>query len=772
MTSPDSPPPNPESEATAPQPAAPPEPIPAAEPTAPVAQAAPPTPAEPAAPPAPPEQGAVAAESQASAEQAAPQEQAAQEQAAPGAEGKPESAGEAAQAAGGATPGAEGAPKKKRRRRRKKKGPHAEGQGAEGAEAAEGAEGEEAAAAATPEGEGEKREERRSKKEKRRREEGPRERPAFGMGDVVFGKIIEITEECLFVDLSGKGKAIFDRRELDLPEEPAQGPGSEIDDDDDFPPPPPRAEGEEGAEASAEPTEEEPATEPFPRRAARIVQLPTPAADTAPAEAAPETAAPADTPAPTADAEAETATAEAGAAPAPGSAPHADTDTEESDEPSETKAESISLAATPAEAPVVVTLPPVVLEMGANFVGVVHNDGGRGGLVVLTRHPRRARLAKPGAAKALREKTTVLGLVTGVIKGGIEVDIDGLRAFAPGSHVDMRHGADLHYLIGKRLPFFVTQYAKRGKDIVLSRKSLIEAEAKTHREEALRKLVVGNVVEGTVRSVVPFGAFIDVGGIEGLVPLTEMSHNRGDTPHDVFSAGQPVQVLIQRIDVKGKVWLSHKACLTDPWSEVAKKYAEGTRHKGTVARIQPFGVFVELETGIDGLIHTADLSVKRIEHPSEVVKVGDEIDVLVAHVDAGAHRIGLHPVPADWSPDQPFTRVSLHKIVRVQVTAIDPSGLHVKVLGATGRSARGYITGAGTGTPRGTELRKSFPVGSEHDAKVIDIDPRRGEVKLSIKAVKEDTERNAYKAYRQQVKAEAKFGTFGDLLKKSQEPKS
>ncbi len=440
----------------------------------------------------------------------------------------------------------------------------------------------------------------------------------------------------------------------------------------------------------------------------------------------------------------------------------------------ETKNDSVSLPTHHQDAPIVVTLPPVVLEVGANFVGVVHNDGGRGGLVVLTRHPRRGRAMKMPVAKALREKTTVEGLVTGVIKGGIEVDIDGLRAFAPASHVALHHGARLQELVALRLPFYVTQYAKRGTDIVLSRKAMLEAEAKVRREEALKHLVVGSAIVGTVRSVVPFGAFVDIGGIEGLVPLAEMSHNRGDSPGDVFHVNQEVEVLLQRIDAKGKLWLSRKAVLPDPWAEVAKKYAQGTRHKGRVARIQPFGAFVELEPGIDGLIHTSDLLAsgeKKIEKPEDAVKVGDEIEVFVASLDVGSHKIGLHPVPPDWPEGQPYTRVALHRPVKVVVTGYDPNGLHVRILGATGRQSRGFITSAGTGTPRGTDLRKAFAMNSEHDAKVIEMDPRRNDVKLSIKALAEDTERNAYKSYKQQVKAEAKFGTLGDLLKKSQERK-
>jgi small subunit ribosomal protein S1 len=658
---------------------------------------------------------------------AAPAEAAAETPAPKPAEGVPptEASGGETPPADGAEPGAaaeaqhDGPPslaeKKKRRRRKRKKGG-----GGEGAEIR----------ADQPH--------REERQEPRPRRE-PRERPVFGVGDVVFGKIVEITDEVLFVDLLGKAQAIFDRHELSLPEEPAQGPGSEIDDDDFDPGDLVATEGEPAPAALAPEASAEPALPvdsvadetDRKERERRIVQAK--ALAEAPAEPPPTQASPEQAP--------------------------------------QQKNESVSLASTP----IVVTLPPVVLEVGANFVGVVHNDGGRGGLVVLTRHPRRARHQKLPTAKALREKTTVQGLVTGVIKGGIEVDIEGLRAFAPASHVALYHGARLGELVGQRLDFYVTQYAKRGMDIVLSRRPMLESEASAKRESALRNIMVGSAVVGTVRSVVQFGAFIDIGGIEGLVPLTDMSHNRGDTPGDVFHVDQEVEVLVQRIDAKGKIWLSRKAVLPDPWAEVAKKYAEGTRHKGRVARLQPFGAFVELEPGIDGLIHTSDLALdpaKKIEKPEDlVVKVGDELDVFVASLDVSGHKIALHPVPPNWPEGQPYQRVALHKAVKVVVTGYDPNGLFVRIIGATGRQSRGFITSAGTGTPRGTDLRKAFAMNSQHDAKIIELDPRRSEVKLSIKALAEDTERNAYKSYKQQVKTEAKFGTLGDLLKKSQERK-
>jgi small subunit ribosomal protein S1 len=295
---------------------------------------------------------------------------------------------------------------------------------------------------------------------------------------------------------------------------------------------------------------------------------------------------------------------------------------------------------------------------------------------------------------------------------------------------------------------------------------MLETEAKERREEALKRLEMGSVVSGVVRTVVPFGAFVDVGGVEGLVPLSEMSHNRADQPKDVFKVNETCDVKILRIDEKGKLWLSRKQATEDPWNSVAQKYAPGTRHTGKVARLQPFGAFIELEPGVDGLIHTADLSVKRIEHPEEVVKVGQDIDVVVANVDPKAHRIALHPAPTGDAANETAQRVQLHKTLKVVVVNVEQAGLTVRVLGATGRNARGFISAAATGTPRGTELRKLFPIGKELEAKVVEHDPRRGELKLSIKALNEENERNAYQQYRAQVKREAKFGTLADLLAK------
>jgi small subunit ribosomal protein S1 len=409
----------------------------------------------------------------------------------------------------------------------------------------------------------------------------------------------------------------------------------------------------------------------------------------------------------------------------------------------------------------------LVPDAGDRFVAHVHGDGSRGGFVVLTRKPLREEETKPKVEQASKDGSTLLGLVTGVVKGGIEVDVDGLRAFAPGSHVDLRPGADLAHLVGRRLEFTVAQYAKRGRDVVVSRKTFIESEAKEFRKSALAKLEIGAIVKGVVRSVVQYGAFVAIptaDDVEGLVHMTEASHDRGAKLSDVFQVGAEIDVKILRVDEKGKLWLSHKAATVDPWQEAMKTYAQGTRHKGKVLRLLPFGAFIELAPGVEGLLHTSDLSYKRIEHPKDVLKENEEIDVVVADVERGSHKIALHPAPPPGEENEPRQKVVPHKAVKIAVVAAESAGLVVRVIGLTGRQSRGFIPAGHTGTERGTDLRKHFPPGMRLDAKVIEIDPRRGEAKLSLRAFKEDTEKAAYNEYRASVAKASKFGTLGDLL--------
>jgi len=407
-------------------------------------------------------------------------------------------------------------------------------------------------------------------------------------------------------------------------------------------------------------------------------------------------------------------------------------------------------------------------QAGDQFIATVASHGLRGGMLRMSRATFPIDDAKKKVEAALASGELIEGFITGAVRGGVEVDIDGLRAFAPASHVELRPGADLSPLVGRRMPFIVLQYEKKGRDVVVSRKKFLQEEATSARAEALKTLTPGSVHQGIVRTIVQWGVFValpDAGNLEGLVHSTEASHERGKLT-DLFKPGDHIEVKVLKIDEKGKLWLSRKAMTGDPWDAVAQKYAQGTRHTGKVVRIQPFGAFIELEPGIDGLAYTADLSLKPIQNPKDVLKLDEEIEVVVANCDPTTRKISLHPAPPLDEADEPRPRVGPHRVVKVAIVTTTEAGLIVRVIGLTGRAARGFIPAGHTGTQRGTDLRKVFPIGTKLEAKVLEVDPRRGETKLSIRAMKEDAEKAAYQEYREQVTREAKFGTFADLLKK------
>ncbi len=411
----------------------------------------------------------------------------------------------------------------------------------------------------------------------------------------------------------------------------------------------------------------------------------------------------------------------------------------------------------------------LVPDVGDRFVAKVFGDGGRGGLVVLTRQPLREEEAKVKAEKAAKEGELVHALVTGVIKGGIEVIYEGLRAFAPASGVDLHpRTANFQNLVGQLLDFKITTYEKQGREVVVSRRPMLEKEAHERRKKARELLKEDSEMAGVVRTVVEWGAFValtEAENLEGLVHASEVSHNPRERIGEVLKPGQKVQVKILKIDDKGKIWLSRKALVEDPFAKLIEGVKVGDVIEGDITRVEDFGAFVKITEGFEGLCHAADLAVERVNDAREVVKVGDKLKVVVHHIDAGQRRIALHPALSEEHAAEERQKVGRNAKLKVEVIKVDKPGLVVRVLGATGRQARGYIPAGQTGTPRGAELRKHFNVGAKLDTLIIDIDSRRGEVKLSISRLAQDEERRAHKEYRAKVKAEANFGTLGDLLK-------
>src|SRR5207237_3385758 len=248
------------------------------------------------------------------------------------------------------------------------------------------------------------------------------------------------------------------------------------------------------------------------------------------------------------------------------------------------------------------------------------------GAVVLTRSvPKGA--GREALQQALESKVPVDGTVTAHNKGGLEVDLGGLRAFCPASQVDVRFHDDLSEYVGQKMKFRVMEI--RGGNAILSRRALLEEERAQAAQELRKKLEVGAVLEGTVSSVRDFGAFVDLGGLEGLVHVSELSHARVAHAQDVVQPGQHVKVQVLRIekDEKGheKVALSLRALEQDPWDAARAQLKEGARLQGKVARLQPFGAFVELFPGVDGLVHVSALSDRHVQHPREVVRGGEAV---------------------------------------------------------------------------------------------------------------------------------------------------
>jgi small subunit ribosomal protein S1 len=275
--------------------------------------------------------------------------------------------------------------------------------------------------------------------------------------------------------------------------------------------------------------------------------------------------------------------------------------------------------------------------------------GEKEGFVSLRRGASAAR-GRPALAEAASTGLPVEGLITGVNKGGFEVDVGGVRGFCPLSQLELRAVPDPAAYVGQRFAFRVTRYEedRRGVNLVLSRRALLEEEARSRAAETQGKLVLGAVLPGVVTALKDFGAFVDVGGIEGLLPASEISFSRATRPADVLSVGQSITVKVARIEKRDdpkrplQISFSMKALDRDPWTDVTTTLRAGSVTQGKVVRLEQFGAFVELAPGIEGLLHVSELGAKRpIRHAREAVAPGDTVTVTVLAIDEERRRISL-----------------------------------------------------------------------------------------------------------------------------------
>lgn len=245
--------------------------------------------------------------------------------------------------------------------------------------------------------------------------------------------------------------------------------------------------------------------------------------------------------------------------------------------------------------------------------------------------------------EAFANRIPVEGLVKGEIKGGFEITVSDTRCFCPFSQIDLRRADDTEAYIGQRLDFRIIEYKENGRNIILSRRVLLE-EAREEQKQALQEtLTEGMTVKGTITSIRDFGAFMDIGGMDGLIPISEIAWGKTDSVHDELAVGQEVEAVVLKIDWDlDRVSLSLKNTLPDPWDSQVANFPVGSSHTGTVARLMKFGAFVTLAPGIDGLIHISKLGAgRRLNHPGEVVQEGQKLEVCIEQIDHENKRISL-----------------------------------------------------------------------------------------------------------------------------------
>ena len=383
-------------------------------------------------------------------------------------------------------------------------------------------------------------------------------------------------------------------------------------------------------------------------------------------------------------------------------------------------------------------------------------------------------MGKPGSVAALEQaKASQLGVegkVTGVNKGGLEVDFGGTRAFCPMSQADNKFMEDAKELIGQTLRFLVTDVREGGKNVVVSRRALLQREASESAEHKMSDIVPGAVLRGTISGIREFGAFVDLGGVEGLIPRSEISHDRSVAISDALKPGDAVEVQVREVkEVQPtrpggstkKITLSLKALMADPWAEA--DLAEGRVVTGTITRITDFGKFVRLAPGIEGLLHVSELGGATSD--SRKADVGEEIRVVLTKIDRTTKKISLVPAPdgAEAGSTVKSVAVAVGAVVTGTVDRIETYGIFVQIDGSKGRAGRGLVPSAELGVPRGTDLRKTFPEGTKVVAKVLETGD--GRLRLSIKGAKDAEERAQFEDAKGKQAVPASLGTFADLLK-------
>lgn len=347
--------------------------------------------------------------------------------------------------------------------------------------------------------------------------------------------------------------------------------------------------------------------------------------------------------------------------------------------------------------------------------------------------------------KAYEDAETVIGIINGKVKGGFTVELNGIRAFLPGSLVDVRPVRDTAHLEYKELEFKVIKLDQKRNNVVVSRRAVIESESSAERDALLENLQEGQAVKGIVKNLTDYGAFVDLGGVDGLLHITDMAWKRVKHPSEIVNVGDEINVKVLKYDrERTRVSLGLKQLGEDPWLEISKRYPENTKLTGRVTNLTDYGCFVEIEEGVEGLVHVSEMDwTNKNIHPSKVVNLGDEVEVLVLDIDEERRRISLGLKQCKTNPWDDFaTRYNKGDKVSGKIKSITDFGIFIGLDGGIdGLVHLSDISWNGTGEDAVSEYKK----GDEIHAVVLSVDPERERISLGVKQT-EDDPFNAYLA--------------------------
>ena len=340
--------------------------------------------------------------------------------------------------------------------------------------------------------------------------------------------------------------------------------------------------------------------------------------------------------------------------------------------------------------------------------------------------------------KAYEDAETVTGVINGKVKGGFTVELNGIRAFLPGSLVDVRPVRDTLHLEGKELEFKVIKLDQKRNNVVVSRRAVIESENSAERDQLLENLQEGMEVKGIVKNLTDYGAFVDLGGVDGLLHITDMAWKRVKHPSEIVNVGDEINVKVLKFDrERTRVSLGLKQLGEDPWVAIAKRYPEGTRLTGRVTNLTDYGCFVEIEEGVEGLVHVSEMDwTNKNIHPSKVVNVGDVVEVMVLDIDEERRRISLGLKQCKSNPWQQFAETH-NKGNRVEgkIKSITDFGIFIGLDGGIdGLVHLSDISWNATGEEAVREYKK----GDEIAAVVLQVDAERERISLGVKQLAED----------------------------------